>query len=57
MKVFLISMLFIFTACEGGLTQNNDDKRTQKKSVQSLSFDWSGLSDKYESGVKFKDVD
>ena len=57
MKFFIILFFLTFTACEGNLVKDNADKRNSKKTVQTLSFDWSGLSDKYESGAQFKDID
>ena len=56
MKFMIFASFIMLSSCLQVDKYAGDDKRKPSNSVQSLPFDWEGLSDKFEQGSKFKDV-
>ena len=59
--VFFVIMTISFvltSSCENPIAKRSNDKRRSAGiQTQDLSLDWSGLKDKYESKLEFKDLD
>jgi len=57
MILTMLIMSFFLNACENGLQERANDKRSSGTiGTQGLFLEWTALNDKYESKLKFKDV-
>lgn len=55
--LLMISLSSTLMSCEGGFNTDANDKRSADNiKTQGLFSDWSALDDKYETRLKFKDL-
>ncbi len=55
--LLMVIMSFSLNACDNGLQEGANDKRSSGTiGTQGLLTDWTALDDKYESKLKFKDL-
>ena len=55
--LLMVIMSFALNACDNGSQQGANDKRSSATiGTQGLFTEWTALDDKYESKLKFRDV-
>ncbi len=55
--LLMVIMSFALNACDNGLQQRANDKRSSGTvGTQGLFAEWTALDDKYESKLQFKDL-